>query len=852
MRYVFKSRVQEADEPFEQFVTDLKLLIKECGYDETVHDYMIRDHIVFGIKSSKVREKMINEGDDLTLEKCMNLARTHELSKKQLKTMNTSEDPDVYAVKSKNHPKQRPSKKQNYGKNYSQNPKHNAHAVKCMKCGYNHAERPCPANGKKCRFCRKMNHFSKKCLMRKQKRDRQRKGVNSLEDYENDSNSSDYSDNDSCDSDLVYVKMLSDEHEINRISDDWTVKSIIYDNEISMQIDTGARCNVISQNVLKQMKIKTALKKTESKLKSYSGHTIKPIGSIRLPCYFNNNIYDIEFQVIDQAAPTILGSETCQKVGLVQRMYKLDNPVENVDNSDIKTEYSDLFEGIGHLPGKHKIHVDPNVTPVVHPPRRIPISMRDKVKDELSRMEREGIIKKVTKPTSWVNSMVVVTKPNGSIRICIDPRDLNKAVKRQHYPLLTVDEVVSRMPNAKVFSKIDCTSGFWQLELDNESSKLCTFNTPFGRYRYLRLPFGIKCASELYQSKICEMIEDIEGAEVIMDDILIWGRTLEEHDRRLKQVLDKARKYNLKLSKNKCEFRKKEVTYVGHVLSDTGVKIDYEKLRAVEQMTAPENKKELEHFLGFIQYLGKFLENMSEVSAPLRELLHKDIEWHWDMEQENSFQTLKKMCVNAPVLAYFDKDKPIVLSVDSSSKGMGAALLQEGKPVAYASCALTETQQMYSQIEKETLAIVFGCKKYSEFIYGQKVTVETDHKPLQSIYKKGIHEMPARLQNFMFQLQKYDIEIVFKPGKTMFLSDHLSRSYLNETNDDLIKEMAVNEIQLLSYLSVSPEKRNEIRKVTSEDRELTLLKDVTINGWPETKDTLPPELRMYWNYRDEI
>ena len=182
-------------------------------------------------------------------------------------------------------------------------------------------------------------------------------------------------------------------------------------------------------------------------------------------------------------------------------MYKLDNPIENVDNSDIEKEYSDLFKGKGHLPGKHKIHVDPNVTPVVHPLRRIPISMRDKVKDELSRMEKEGIIKKVTKPTSWVNSMVVVTKLNGSIRICIDPRDLNKAVKRQHYPLLTVDEVVSRMTNAKVFSKIDCTSGFWQLELDKECSKLCTFNTPFGRYRYLRLPFGIKCASNCINQK---------------------------------------------------------------------------------------------------------------------------------------------------------------------------------------------------------------------------------------------------------------------------------------------------------------------------------------------------------------
>ena len=146
-------------------------------------------------------------------------------------------------------------------------------------------------------------------------------------------------------------------------------------------------------------------------------------------------------------------------------------------------------------------------------------------------------------------------------------------------------------------------------------------------------------------------------------------------------------------------------------------------------MKALQSKKELQHFLGFVQYLAKFLPNMSEVSAPLRELLHKDIEWYRDIQQENSFQTLKKMCVNAPVLAYYDKTKPIVLTVDSSSKGLGADIMQEGKPIAYASCALTETQQRYSQIEKETLAIAFGCSKFNNFIFGQHVTVESDHKP---------------------------------------------------------------------------------------------------------------------------
>ena len=152
-----------------------------------------------------------------------------------------------------------------------------------------------------------------------------------------------------------------------------------------MQIDTGARCNVISQSVLQKLKVKTALKKTQSKLRSYSGHSFGEIGSVKLPCKFRNDIFDIEFQVTEQKAPTILGSETSQQVGLIQRMFKLDNPVENIDNSDIQRDYSDVFKG------KHKIHIDSSVTPVIHPPRRILVSMRDKVKNELSRMVKEGI-----------------------------------------------------------------------------------------------------------------------------------------------------------------------------------------------------------------------------------------------------------------------------------------------------------------------------------------------------------------------------------------------------------------------------------------------------------------------------
>lgn len=175
------------------------------------------------------------------------------------------------------------------------------------------------------------------------------------------------------------------------------------------------------------------------------------------------------------------------------------------------------------LAGMHTIGVDKTVTPVVHPPRKIPIAIKDKVKTELDRMTEMGVIVKQEEPTEWVNSMVTVIKPNGKIRICIDPRDLNKAICREHYPLKTVEEVISQMPNAKIFTKLDATSGFWQLRLDEKSSKLCTFNTPFGRFRFTRLPFGIKSAPEVFQKVILQMASDIEGAEAIIDDILVRG-----------------------------------------------------------------------------------------------------------------------------------------------------------------------------------------------------------------------------------------------------------------------------------------------------------------------------------------
>ena len=252
----------------------------------------------------------------------------------------------------------------------------------------------------------------------------------------------------------------------------------------------------------------------------------------------------------------------------------------------------------------------------------------------------------------------------------------------------TIEEVVTRMSNAKVFSVLDANSGFWQVQLDHESSQLCTFNSPFGRYKFKRLPFGISSAQDVFQAVMSEMFKDIEGVEVVVDDLLIWAET-----ERLRKVLERARQRNLKLNEAKSQIKLDEIHYIGHILNKDGLKPDPEKIKAISPMKKTQNKEELQRFLGMVTYLAKFIPNLSQSAAPLRTLLENDAEWHWSEHQDASFETLKQLVTQAPVLKYFDPAKPVKISVDASSKGMGAVLLQNEQPIAYASKALTKSQQ---------------------------------------------------------------------------------------------------------------------------------------------------------------
>ena len=416
-------------------------------------------------------------------------------------------------------------------------------------------------------------------------------------------------------------------------------------------------------------------------------------------------------------------------------------------------EFKDVFTGIGLFPGECIIHLKQDAVPVVHPPRKVPVALRKPLKAELKRMEDNDIIVKVTEPTDWVNSLVVTEKPKtGKICVCLDPQALNKAIRRPHYPVHTLDDILPQLTDAKFFSILDARSGYWGIKLSKSSSYLTTFNTPYGRYRYLRLPFGLICSQDEFQRKADEAFEGLDGVASIVDDVLVYGSTKEEHDMRLRNVLLRARSKGIRFNPDKAKISASEVPYFGHILSSNGLKPDPEKVKAIISMESPKDRPELETFMGMVTYLTRFAPNLAEITAPMRSLLKTKTEYIWDTPQEGSFNKVKQVLTKTPVLVFYNQHKPLTLQVDASKHGLGATLLQDGQPVAFASKSLTDTEVNYAQIEKETYAILFGCKRFHHYVYGRPVLVQSDHKPIESIWKKPLHTAPPRIQRMLLQL----------------------------------------------------------------------------------------------------
>ena len=516
----------------------------------------------------------------------------------------------------------------------------------------------------------------------------------------------------------------------------------------------------------------------------------------------------------------LIGRPAIQKLELVRRIHEVSQ-----DKGYVISEYPELFTGLGKIKGRYQIELEEGAKPYsVSTPRRVPIPLLSRVKEELQRMENLGVISKIDQPTDWCSGMVVVPKPGNGVRICVDLTRLNKYVKRERHILPSVDQVLAQIGNAKAFSKLDANSGFWQIELDPESSKLTTFITPYGRYCFNRLPFGISSAPEFFQKRMSEILRGCEGVMGLIDDVLVHGRTEEEHHKRLIAVLEKLKTEGVTLNKDKCIFYTNVIHFLGQRVDQNGVSPDKEKIRAIQEIPRPTNITEIRRFLGMINQLSKFSPHLAERSKPIRDLLAKKNQWHWGPEQEKAFSDLKKDLGSAQTLALFEIGRESRVSADASSYGLGAVLRQRQpdgswRPVTFVSRSMTPTEQRYAQIEKEALTLTWACDRLNQYLIGSKFTLETDHKPLIPLLStKNLEDLPVRIQRFRLRMMRYQYDIIHVPGKDLNTADYLSRSPLHETgSDDLQKEVHAYIDLIFRYLPASDRRLAQIQQHQEKD-----------------------------------
>ena len=288
---------------------------------------------------------------------------------------------------------------------------------------------------------------------------------------------------------------------------------------------------------------------------------------------------------------------------------------------------------------------------------------------------------------------------------------------------------------------------------------------------------------------------------------------------------------------------------MGHVLTREGLKPDPDKVKSITQMKVPEDRNALQRFLGMVTYLSKFVPKLSELGAPLRDFIKKDNAWMWDSMQQKAFEEIKSAIANPPVLKFYDPKVPVTLSCDSSQSGVGAAILQNGIPIAYASRAMNPTQQRYAQIEKELLAVQFGCEKFDDFLFGHTIIVETDHKPLEMIFRKPLHACPIRLQKMLLKLQRYDLTVHYKRGAEMYVADTLSRSYLDEIYEEPQDSFEALHIAVEQF---SSEAISRLQTTTASDPQLKMMISLIEYGWPEKQQDVHPDVRMFHGFRDQL
>ena len=520
---------------------------------------------------------------------------------------------------------------------------------------------------------------------------------------------------------------------------------------------------------------------------------------------------------------------------------------DQLTKQDILDIYSDVFTRIGKFPGMpYKFQLKPNVKPTRHAPRKVPIHLQDAFHKEIRNLEQLGILEETKDVTEWVNSFVIMEKKiptdsnsspghsmNKKLRICLDPRDLNEALEREPYYTHSIEEIMGKFHGMTRFTIAEFNKGYWMVELDPESRKYTMMALDIGRFQWTQLPMGSIVAQDVFQRKLDAIFLSIPGVTGIADDMIIYGRSNLEHDKHLINFLEVCRKNTLTLNPDKVQFRLPQVSFFGHQWSAKGLSPDPKKIAAVKRMNLPQDMETMRSFLGLVNYLNRFSPHLAELSEPLREICRQDVEFELTESVHVAFSRTKEEISKNVTLPYINPGRPTTLQTNASKKGLGAVILQDSRPVMFVSRALTGAEKNYQNLERECLATIWGMEKFHYFLYCRQFTLETDQKPLVSIYRKHMVEILPRIQRLIvrsFPYQPFDVQ--YRKGVEIPLADALSRVTPTPVEEDGIQLPIVAVNLITSNLPVSSTEIELIHEETSKDPTLTLLRHYIHMGWP--------------------
>jgi len=682
----------------------------------------------------------------------------------------------------------------------------------CFRCGskmHIASDPKCPGANAVCRLCGKKGHFQRVCNSKKTVPDSklQIKSVNTL------------------------------------FSARPKITLSIGKQKIGVIVDTGSDVSILTYNDFKRMFPKENLISDQKVLQNFDGSPIQIVGCLSSkPVSFNAKVCHGTFFVA-HVPQSIIGIDIISGLKLQISFNSSSQLQSNVvySLSMHKSKYQHLIKLRNGAPST-----------LIQPLRRLPFSMEDKVEAELRKLIAADVIESIESST-YVSPIVVATKSNGQIRLCVDFRQMNKYIVVDQFPIPSSEELFSRIKDAKVFSKIDLQSAYHQIELDPKSRDITAFITHLGLFRFKKLPFGLASAPAVFSRVLTKVLSGCNNTISYFDDILIYGSTQQDHDRALQKVLHQLQQYNLQVNNDKCIYNAKEVTFLGRKLSKDGITVPEDTLKAIQDIAEPTSKTEMRSLIGLLSFFRNFVKNFSIVASPLYELIKEQSVFKFGENERDALRKLKEEIKNSRALEFFNTDPAVktVLSTDASGVGVGACLLQvvsgKEKPICFISRKLSSAEKNYSSSELEMLAVVWAVDRLRQFLYGREFVLRTDHLALKGIFsgksKKG-HS--ARVNRWASKIMEYKFTVEYIKGSSNLVCDALSRFPC---------EHAVNPDEFNFSVALIYDNKSitysELKEATKEDQLLTTIKTLIANNWQQISP-FSNELLPFSRVKDEL